>query len=600
MHDWKTKLKEAKELLDMGIISQQEFAGIKRKALREMGLTQTKEPTVKQEKTTEITPERKVHPPVFAKEYRTGMTLGQYQIVSEIGRGGMGIVYLAKHKEESFAKKRGHVALKILYDYHVNDKKFKSRFFSEAMAGIKNNHPNVVRIYDVIVENNTLGLVMDFVEGEVLTEYIPENGMSLEKALKVLSPLANAIDHLHEQGIIHRDLKPQNIVIQSNGTPIILDMGIAKMLNKESHNWTTSGVSMGTPLYMAPEQVDAKNVTPAVDRYSYGLLTYQLLTGRLPWSNDAGRGAIISQKFTGRLAPLPKAYHSINAIIMKMLSVLPVKRYESCQKFIQEIKKQFSPKSKPRSTSRAKPRQLLSTDQIQQIWRKSKDPPSQVQKLLPLKTLLIGIGGGGGNTVNFFIENDMQDVSFLVINTNEKDLAGSQSPSRLLIGFQLTKGQGTGVKPQLGKMSAIQARKQLEKRLQGFELVFIFAGMGGGTGSGAAPVIAQIAKELKATTISLITTPFVFEGKRRRQVAEEGTKTLLKHSDCLILIQNQKLLQQASKKPSMKEAFEMADELVMNCVLKCMNFHQKEYTVQQQVQFTKELQKFVDNKLSTT
>ena len=142
------------------------------------------------------------------------------------------------------------------------------------MVGLKMNHPNVMRIYDIVVENDTLGLVMDLVEGRPLEDIIPAGGMSFDKALPIISSLCDALDTMHKQGIIHRDLKPENIIIRPDGSPVILDMGIAKITGDGNLSATRTGMRMGTPLYMAPEQGDAKNVTSGADRYAFALIFF--------------------------------------------------------------------------------------------------------------------------------------------------------------------------------------------------------------------------------------------------------------------------------------------------------------------------------------
>ena len=175
---------------------------------------------------------------------------------------------------------------------------------------------------------------------------------------------------------------------------------------------------------------------------------------------------------------------------------------------------------------------------------------------------VIGVGGGGSNAVDRMMVEGIQGVEFITVNTDAQALMLSKAPARVRLGDKLTRGLGAGGNPEIGRKSAEESADDLYAALEGSDMVFITAGMGGGTGTGAAPVIAQIAKESGALTIGVVTRPFTFEGSRRMQSAEEGIEKLKEHADTLIAIPNDRLLQLADKRASLQNAFRMADEVL--------------------------------------
>lgn len=175
---------------------------------------------------------------------------------------------------------------------------------------------------------------------------------------------------------------------------------------------------------------------------------------------------------------------------------------------------------------------------------------------------VIGVGGGGSNAVNRMIDAGLNGVNFMAINTDKQALAGSRAETKLQIGEKLTKGLGAGANPEVGQKAAEENIDDLTKFIAGSDMVFITAGMGGGTGTGAAPIIAKAAKDLGILTVGVVTKPFTFEGKKRKDHAELGIKFLKKYVDSLVVVPNDKLLQIAEKNTSMLEAFSMADEVL--------------------------------------
>lgn len=175
---------------------------------------------------------------------------------------------------------------------------------------------------------------------------------------------------------------------------------------------------------------------------------------------------------------------------------------------------------------------------------------------------VIGVGGGGNNAVNRMIDAQLQGVDFITVNTDAQALVSSLAPIKIQIGEKLTKGLGAGANPEMGEHAAIESRAQLLKALAGADMVFVTAGMGGGTGTGAAPVVAACAKEIGALTVGVVTKPFSFEGKRRQGQAERGIERLKENVDTLITIPNDRLLQTVDKRTSILQAFCIADDVL--------------------------------------
>jgi len=179
---------------------------------------------------------------------------------------------------------------------------------------------------------------------------------------------------------------------------------------------------------------------------------------------------------------------------------------------------------------------------------------------------VIGVGGGGGNAVNTMISYSLGGVDFIIANTDAQALGVSSSPNKIQMGMQITKGLGAGSNPEIGKKSALESRDQIQQYLEGADMIFITAGLGGGTGTGAAPVIAEIARESGALTVAVVTKPFQFEGKKRNTQAEDGIEQLRDVVDTLIVVPNQRLLSLGGRNLSLLEAFKKADDILYQAV----------------------------------
>lgn len=186
--------------------------------------------------------------------------------------------------------------------------------------------------------------------------------------------------------------------------------------------------------------------------------------------------------------------------------------------------------------------------------------------LKPAVIKVIGVGGGGGNAIATMIRSGLIGVEFSIANTDAQALNGSPCPVKVQLGSKLTKGLGAGADPEIGRRAAIEDVDKIKEALKGADMVFIAAGLGGGTGTGGAPVIAEVAEEIGALTVAAVTKPFSFEGKKRKKQAEDGLRELRKVVDTLITIPNDRLLSVTEKNTSVLEAFKMADEVLLHAI----------------------------------
>jgi len=179
---------------------------------------------------------------------------------------------------------------------------------------------------------------------------------------------------------------------------------------------------------------------------------------------------------------------------------------------------------------------------------------------------VIGVGGGGGNAVHHMINNEVEGVEFICANTDAQALHNLKAKTILQMGSNITKGLGAGANPEIGRQAALEDRDEIAEILSGSDMVFITAGMGGGTGTGAAPIVAEVAREMGILTVAIVTRPFPFEGKKRSKIAEEGIQLLSEHVDSLITIPNEKLLDVLGKEATLLEAFKAANDVLLGAV----------------------------------
>ncbi|HPD56839.1 MAG TPA: cell division protein FtsZ [Smithellaceae bacterium] len=182
------------------------------------------------------------------------------------------------------------------------------------------------------------------------------------------------------------------------------------------------------------------------------------------------------------------------------------------------------------------------------------------------KIKVVGVGGGGGNAVNTMISYSLRGVDFINANTDAQALNVSKAPIKIQLGMEITKGLGAGSNPEVGRQAALESRDEIRPYLEGADMIFITAGLGGGTGTGAAPIIAEVARECSVLTVAVVTKPFQFEGKKRNMQAEEGIELLRDSVDTLIVVPNQRLLSLGGRSLSLLEAFKKADDVLYQAV----------------------------------
>ncbi|ABC76565.1 cell division protein FtsZ [Syntrophus aciditrophicus] len=191
---------------------------------------------------------------------------------------------------------------------------------------------------------------------------------------------------------------------------------------------------------------------------------------------------------------------------------------------------------------------------------------SESENFSSAKIKVIGIGGGGGNAINTMISSNLKGVDFIVANTDSQALGQSLAPVKIQLGAEITRGLGAGSNPDVGKQAALETKDLIRQHIEGADMVFVTAGQGGGTGTGGAPVVAEVAKEMGALTVAVVTKPFQFEGKKRNVQADEGIDELRKIVDTLIVVPNQRLLSLGGRNLSLLETFKKADDILYQAV----------------------------------
>lgn len=182
------------------------------------------------------------------------------------------------------------------------------------------------------------------------------------------------------------------------------------------------------------------------------------------------------------------------------------------------------------------------------------------------RIVAVGVGGGGGNMIGYMLKEEIPGIELIIANTDAQVLEQGSAAIKIQLGAKLTKGLGAGMKPEIGKESALESEEDLRRALEGADIVFVAAGLGGGTGTGAAPIIARIAKEVGALTVAVVTKPFSFEGRKRLKLAEEGLEELKRESDSIVVIPNDKLLSIIDPKLGIKESFKIVDSVLARAV----------------------------------
>jgi serine/threonine protein kinase len=279
----------------------------------------------------------------------SGTTMNGYQLVRKVAEGGMGVVYEAQ--QLNLSRK---VAIKVLSEQLASRKEFVQRFQREARAAAALNHPHMVQVHDFGETEGFCYLVMEFVEGQNLSDYIDDHGkMTVPDALEIIEQSAHALKAAHQQGIVHRDVKPSNLMLTPDGRVKISDLGLSKNL-AEASDLTLSGIGMGSPYFMAPEQAsDAKGVDHRADIYALGLTLLFLLTGKRPFDGNTPYSIILSHANK----PLPQGKDlgtdlpaEVDAVIQRMAAKDPDNRYPDYDALIEDLqraKEGFAPALKP-------------------------------------------------------------------------------------------------------------------------------------------------------------------------------------------------------------------------------------------------------------
>jgi serine/threonine-protein kinase len=265
-----------------------------------------------------------------------GRKLGKYTLEVRLGEGGMAAVYQSQHPQ--FHRP---VALKILPPAIGQDPSFRARFEREGrmIAGL--NHPSIIRVYDIDEADGLFYMVMDLLPGGTLEARLREGGLDRKWSVDVIVKMAEALDYAHTHGVIHRDIKPSNILLDAESRPVLADFGIARMAQAEGDpNLTATGMVMGTPAYMAPEQLNGEQPDARSDIYALGVVLYQLLAGRAPFTGDTM--AIVTAHLTKQPQPLRELVGdlppALDAVVLQALAKQPEHRFKSAGVFAQALR----------------------------------------------------------------------------------------------------------------------------------------------------------------------------------------------------------------------------------------------------------------------
>jgi serine/threonine-protein kinase len=285
-------------------------------------------------------------PPATEPELRVGKAelgvgnrVGDFELLAEVGRGGMGVVYGAR--QVSLGRV---VAVKMLSELRAADAVMRARFLTEVRAAAALDHPNIVKVFQVGETTAGPYYAMEFVEGRPLRDHLKRGPLKVSAAVALLTPLAEAVHYAHRRGVIHRDLKPANIIIDRMRRPVILDFGLAKFLGS-SDGLTAYGSLLGTPAFMSPEQAagEVGRVGPLSDVYSLGAVLYMSLSGRPPYDGDSTLTVV--RKITSPEPPAslrsirPEVPAALEAVCMRALAKSPEDRYQTAQALAQDLQR---------------------------------------------------------------------------------------------------------------------------------------------------------------------------------------------------------------------------------------------------------------------
>lgn len=266
---------------------------------------------------------------------KTILEIGDYKVIDRLGRGGMATVYKVKDKYGDI------YALKVPHPHIFEDAEFKKRFLREAKHIQSLNHPNIVRMFDYSIgrDDSTPFICLEFVDGVTLKSFMEKNPMlPMGVTLRIASQIASALGFAHSKGIIHRDIKPENIMVTKKNEIKIMDLGISR--GADSTTLTSSSATIGTPYYLAPEQVQSSMVDARADLYSLGVIMYEMLTARLPFASE--NPVEIIMKKMAEAPPPPRRFNAlipgdIEKIVLKLMETDPAKRFQSARELLEAI-----------------------------------------------------------------------------------------------------------------------------------------------------------------------------------------------------------------------------------------------------------------------
>jgi serine/threonine-protein kinase len=262
-----------------------------------------------------------------------GTQVGGYVIEEMLGRGGMGVVYLAYHP-----RLQRRAAIKVLPGLQVGREDARLRFEREAQSVARLRHPNILSVFDFGEVMGQPYMITEYMPNGSLDEQLPEGPLEIGKAVAILGPVAEALDYAHGQGLVHRDVKPANIFMDADMKPVLADFGLAKLYDQES--LTISGSVTGTPLYISPEQAHGRPLTAAADQYSLAVMAHRLLTGKLPFVGETAMDVLFAHvhKTPPKASSLNPALNSaVDAVLLKGLAKDPQQRWPSCRDLVAGI-----------------------------------------------------------------------------------------------------------------------------------------------------------------------------------------------------------------------------------------------------------------------
>ncbi len=274
-------------------------------------------------------------------------TIGQYRVLDQIGAGGMATVYKGYHERLD-----RYVAIKVMHQNFLQDPSFRSRFEREARIVASLEHPNIVPIYDFAEYNGRPYLIMKFVEGETLKDHLRGGELTQDDAVRLLEETANALTYAHGRGILHRDIKPSNIVIDENGRAYLTDFGLARIA-QHGESTMSADVMLGTPHYISPEQAQGTiDLDARTDIYSLGIIAFELLTGRVPFTGDSAYAIVHAHIYNP--PPMPSDINdtitpAVEDVLLTALAKNPKERYKTASEMIIALKTALQGKSAPAS-----------------------------------------------------------------------------------------------------------------------------------------------------------------------------------------------------------------------------------------------------------